>query len=68
VEEKHVEFLGVRIPYYILPVKPGRDAVLLIETIVLNHRLKMMGVHSAKEFNVKLLDTMAKKQKGSLGP
>jgi len=67
VEEKHVEFLGVRIPYYILPVKPGRDAVLLIETIVLNHRLKMMGVHSAKEFNVKLLDTMAKKQKGSLG-
>ncbi len=63
VEEKHIEFLGVRIPYYILPVKPGRDAVLLIETIVLNHRLKVMGVNSAKEFNIKLLDTMARKQK-----
>jgi len=65
VEEKHKEFLGVKIPYYILPVKPGRDAVLLIETIVLNHRLKMMGVNSAKEFNIKLLDTMARKQKES---
>lgn len=60
--EKHKEFLGVAIPYYILPVKPGRDAVLLIETIVLNHRLKKMGVNSAKEFNIKLLDTIAKKQ------
>lgn len=62
LEEKHKEFLGVFVPYYVLPVKPGRDAVLLIETIVLNHRLKKMGVHSAKEFNVKLLDTIAKKQ------
>ena len=60
--EKHTKFLGVAVPYYVLPVKPGRDAVLLIETIVLNHRLKKMGVNSAKEFNLKLLDTIAKKQ------
>ena len=62
LEEKHKEFLGVSVPFYILPVKPGRDVVLLIETIVLNHRLKKMGVNSAKEFNIKLLDTIAKKQ------
>tara|TARA_A100001015_G_scaffold96045_1_gene106774 strand:- start:7984 stop:8922 length:939 start_codon:yes stop_codon:yes gene_type:complete len=62
LEEKHKEFLGVSVPFYVLPVKPGRDVVLLIETIVLNHRLKKMGVNSAKEFNIKLLDTIAKKQ------
>lgn len=62
LEEKHKDFLGVSIPFYVLPVKPGRDVVLLIETIVLNHRLKKMGVNSAKEFNIKLLDTIAKKQ------
>jgi HPr kinase/phosphorylase len=63
LEEKTKDILGIAVPYYILPVKPGRDAVLLIETIVLNHRLKKMGVNSAKEFNIKLLDTIAKKSK-----
>lgn len=62
LDEKFIEMLGVNIPYHILPVKPGRDVVLLIETIVLNHRLKMMGYHSAKEFNVKLLETISKRK------
>lgn len=63
LDEKFIEMLGVNIPYHILPVKPGRDVVLLIETIVLNHRLKSMGYHSAREFNVKLLETISRKQK-----
>lgn len=62
-DEKYAEFLGIKIPFYILPVKPGRDVVLLIETIVLNHRLKEMGYDSAKEFNLKLIDTLANKNK-----
>lgn len=56
LDEKHVDILGVRIPYHVLPVKPGRDVVLLLETIALNHRLKVMGYHSAREFNSKLLE------------
>lgn len=63
LDEKFIEMLGVNIPYHILPVKPGRDVVLLIETIVLNHRLKLMGYHSAREFNMKLLETISRKQK-----
>lgn len=62
LEEKYCDLLGVKVPFHILPVKPGRDIVLLLETIVLNHRLKEMGYNSAKEFNVKLLDTISKKQ------
>lgn len=62
LDEKCTEMLGENIPYHILPVKPGRDVVLLIETIVLNHRLKSMGYHSAREFNVKLLETISRKQ------
>jgi HPr kinase/phosphorylase len=63
LEEKHHQMLGIKIPFYLLPVKPGRDVVLLLETIVLNHRLKKMGYHSAKEFNIKLLETIEKRQK-----
>ncbi len=65
LDEKYCDILGMKVPYYILPVKPGRDVVLLIETIALNHRLKEMGFHSAKDFNVKLLETIAKKTKTS---
>jgi HPr kinase/phosphorylase len=62
LEEKYCDILDIKVPFHILPVKPGRDVVLLLETIALNHRLKEMGYNSAKEFNVKLLDTISKKQ------
>ena len=62
LDEKYCDLLGINVPYHVLPVKPGRDVVLLIETIVLNHRLKEMGYNSAKEFNAKLLETISKKQ------
>lgn len=61
IEEKTAEFLSISVPFHVLPVKPGRDVVLLLETIALNHRLKDMGYNSAKEFNTKLLETIAAK-------
>lgn len=64
LDEKYCDILGIKVPHHVLPVKPGRDVVLLIETIVLNHRLKEMGYNSAKEFNAKLLETISKKQSG----
>jgi HPr kinase/phosphorylase len=62
LDEKYCDILGINVPYHVLPLKPGRDVVLLLETIALNHRLKEMGYNSAKEFNAKLLETIAKKQ------
>jgi HPr kinase/phosphorylase len=62
LDEKYYDILGIKVPYHVLPVKQGRDVVLLIETIILNHRLKEMGYNSAKEFNTKLLETISKKQ------
>ncbi len=62
LEDKFCDILDVKVPCHTLPVKPGRDVVLLLETIALNHRLKRMGYNSAKEFNAKLLETIALKQ------
>lgn len=61
IDEKFCDILGVQLPHHILPVKPGRDVVLLLETIALNHRLRVMGYNSAKEFNQKLLNMIKKK-------
>jgi HPr kinase/phosphorylase len=63
IDEKFCDILSVKLPYHILPVKPGRDVVLLLETIALNYRLKRMGYNSAREFNSKLLETISSKQK-----
>ena len=62
LEQRFKEFLGVRLPSYILPVKPGRDVVLLLETAVLNHRLKEMGLNSAKAFKAKLFREISNRQ------
>jgi Serine kinase of the HPr protein, regulates carbohydrate metabolism len=63
LDERNEDYLGVKVPFNVLPVKPGRDVVLLLETIALNHRLKLMGLNSAKEFQTKLLNTLNEKIK-----
>lgn len=66
IEEKYTTILGIQLPFHLLPVKPGRDVVLLLETIALNHRLKDMGCYSAKEFGNKVLElTMPKKDRAA---
>ena len=61
--ERFCDILAVKVPFHVLPVKPGRDVVLLLETIALNHRLKELGYNSAKEFNAKLLEMINRKSK-----
>jgi HPr kinase/phosphorylase len=63
LEWGYTEFLGTSVPHHRLPVKPGRDLVLLIETIVRNHRLRQMGFNSAKEIQQRLQDEIDKKTK-----
>lgn len=54
-EEKTMDILGVHTPQLEIPVKPGRNIPIIIETAAMNERLKKMGYHSAKEFNQNIL-------------
>lgn len=54
-EEQFIEFLGVSIPKLEIPVKPGRNIPIIIETAAMNERLKSMGYNAAKEFNKNIL-------------
>lgn len=49
------EILGVKIPSLVVPVKPGRNIPILIETAAMNERMKKMGYFSAREFNQNVL-------------
>jgi HPr kinase/phosphorylase len=55
IEEQYLEFLGVKIPVMEIPVKPGRNIPIIIETAAMNERLKKMGYNTAKVFNQNIL-------------
>jgi HPr kinase/phosphorylase len=55
MEDQTIEFLGVSIPKLEIPVKPGRNIPIIIETAAMNERLKSMGYNAAKEFNKNIL-------------
>lgn len=63
LEERFCTILSIPLPLHVLPVKPGRDVVLLLETIALNHRLKQMGINSAQEFRARQQEAIANKRK-----
>lgn len=54
-EERTRSILDVNVPYLEIPVKPGRNVPIIIETAAMNERLKKMGYFSAKEFNQSVL-------------
>ncbi|MFA6583316.1 MAG: HPr(Ser) kinase/phosphatase, partial [Elusimicrobiaceae bacterium] len=59
LEQSSSVILGVSIPSICIPVTPGRNLAVLIEVAALNHRLKEQGIFAAKEFNRKLIGSMA---------
>lgn len=58
LDEEEEEILGIKIPMIRIPVKPGRNIPILVETAAMNQRLKGMGIHGAKEFNKRLNELM----------
>lgn len=54
-EKLSMDILGVQVPKIEIPVKPGRNVPIILETAAMNERLKSMGYFSAKEFNQNVL-------------
>lgn len=54
-KQNDMEILGVSVPLLEIPVKPGRNIPIIIETAAMNERLKSMGYNSAKDFNQNVL-------------
>ncbi len=54
-EDQTMDILDVKIPMLEIPVKPGRNVPIILETAAKNERLKSMGYFSAKEFGRNVL-------------
>ncbi len=55
------EILGVQVSLMTIPVRPGRNVPILVETAAKNLRLKQMGVHAARAFNERLMHITTKR-------
>jgi HPr kinase/phosphorylase len=64
--ETSMEILGVKIPHIVVPIKPGRNIPIIIETAAMNERLKRMGYNPAAEFNKNVMSWLEKQQAETL--
>ena len=64
--EKTMEILGVKIPHLLVPIKPGRNIPIIIETAAMNERLKRMGYNPAADFNKSVRTWLEKQQAESM--
>ena len=61
LEEQHTEFLGNKVVCHQLPIRPGRNLAIIVETAAINHRQKNMGYNAAQELYRRVQANLAKK-------
>ena len=49
LESQTTDILGVQVPNMVIPVMPGRNLAVIIETAAMNNRSKEMGYNAARE-------------------
>ena len=49
LEEEYTEILGNKVVCHNLPVRPGRNLAVIVESAAVNWRQKKMGYNAAKE-------------------
>ncbi len=54
IDNTYVEILGVKVPSITVPVKPGRNLAVIIETAAMANRQKRMGIDTAMEFTQRI--------------
>ena len=61
LDEDTITILGVKVPYQILPVRPGRNLAIIIEVAARNLSLKRMGYSAAHELDRRLNEMIMKR-------
>ena len=49
LEDQYTEFLGNQVVCHSLPIRPGRNLAVIVETAAINYRQKKMGYNAAQE-------------------
>lgn len=61
LEEKYTEFLGNKVQCHEIPIRPGRNLAIILESAAINHRQKQMGYNAAQELYRRVQESIKKK-------
>ena len=59
--EEYTEFLGNKVVCHSLPIRPGRNLAIIVETAAVNNRQKKMGYNAAQELYRRVQESMTRK-------
>ena len=60
LEEEYTEFLGNCVVCHSLPIRPGRNLAVIVESAAVNHRQKKMGYNAAQELYNRVQNSLMK--------
>lgn len=64
LDEQYIEYLGNKVVCHSIPIRPGRNVALLVESAAINHRQKKMGYNAAHELYRRVTGNLQQKQEG----
>ena len=62
LEDQYTEFLGNRVVCHSIPVRPGRNLAIIVESAAVNYRQKKMGYNAAQELYNRVQANLSRKQ------
>lgn len=62
LEEEYIEFLGNKVVCHSIPIRPGRNLAVIVESAAVNYRQKKMGYNAAKELYNRVQENLARKR------
>ncbi len=62
LEEQYAEFLGNKVVSHEIPIRPGRNLAIIVESAAVNHRQKKMGYNAAQELYNRVTNNMLKSE------
>lgn len=60
LEDQYTEFLGNKVICHKIPIRPGRNLAVIVESAAVNHRQKRMGYNAAQELYNRVQKNMEK--------
>ena len=61
--QEYTEFLGNKVVCHNIPIRPGRNLAIIVESAAINHRQKQMGYNAAQELYKRVQENLAKNRK-----
>ena len=60
LEDEYIEYLGNKVVCHSLPIRPGRNLAVILESAAVNHRQKKMGYNAAQELYRRVQENIVK--------